>query len=685
MSSLKRIILEIHRRSIWQVLGIYLAASWLVLQIVDVLADSLTLPDWFAPLAVVLLLVGLPIVLATAFVQEGPPTGTRREPASISSPTPPSTPSSPSSPPRSPHRLLTWRNAAAGGVLAAAAWGVIAAGWLFMGAGRPVDAASPVASHSVAALPFENLSPDESDRYFADGIHEEVLSHLSKLGSLRVISRTSVLGYRGGQKNLRTIGEELGADHVLEGSVRRAGDRVRITMQLIDARTDVHLWSETYDRDYTAAEVFDIQSDIANRVAGSLQATLSPETRRRLATRPTENIEAYDLYLRARDHLVRASGLSDTSAVRLLQRAVELDERFALGYANLAIAQASMYWYGVDRRSERLDLAKTAADRALTLDPRLPEGHLALAYYHYFGRRDYGRALEELRRAEEGMPGSAEIMLVHGAIRRRQGDFDAAAAHFARAFELDPRNDFVAFNLAETLRLVGRYDEALRAHDRSIELNPTYPGRHDSKAFTLIYRDEDVAGARRMLQGAHVHVDSTSLWESYWTLELLARDPAAALTWALLAPDEIVGGQYGSRPRTFYTGEANHRLGRLREASAQFDSARVVLERMIETEPDNETATRDLAWVYARLGRREEAIATGRKAVELMPLTRDAFIGQSYLRIIAAVFAQVGEPASAIEMLEGLAEKVPKGYLRPMDPVWDPIRDEPRFRALITG
>ncbi len=308
----RRLIHEIHRRSLWQVLGIYVVGSWFVLQVVDANVGALKLPDWAHPIALILLIIGLPIVLATAFVQEG--VG-RRKPAradeGLGLTEPPTRPAG-------VHRhLFTWRNAILGGVAAFALWGVVAAGWLVLGGRLP----------SVAALPFANLSGDPQDAYFSDGIHDEILARLAKIAGLRVISRTSVLEYRDSPKNLRQVAEELGVGHILEGTVRKVGSRILVTAQLIDVeRDEEHVWVEQYDRELTAENLFEIQGDVAQKIAAALRTELSPEETERIAARPTEDLEAYEYYLRGNESWNRATDRADVEqAIQMWERAVALD------------------------------------------------------------------------------------------------------------------------------------------------------------------------------------------------------------------------------------------------------------------------------------------------------------------------------------------------------------------------
>ena len=329
MSRLQQLIHEIHRRSLWQVLGIYLVGSWLVLQAVDTLAGALNLPDWAPPFALFLLIIGFPIVLATAFVQERPAASEALD-AETAEPIEPGV----------HHKLLTWRNAILGGIGAFALWGAVAAGWLFLGPGvgtrGAASEASPTDLRSIAVLPLANRSALEEDAFFVDGIHDDILTHLSKIDGLKVIARTSVMQYRESPPPIREIAEELDVATVLEGGVQRAGERVRVNVQLIDARTEAHLWAETYDEELTAANIFSIQSDIARKIAAALQATLVPEVEELIEAPPTENLEAYDLYTRGRFIFNAASTTAGMEeAAEFFQQAIEVDPGYAPAYVGL--------------------------------------------------------------------------------------------------------------------------------------------------------------------------------------------------------------------------------------------------------------------------------------------------------------------------------------------------------------
>jgi TolB-like protein len=388
MSSIKRIITEIHRRSIWQVLLVYVGAAWACFELIDAVAQRLELPAWLPGFAIILFLLGLPFVIATALVREegesqlstgefeALPAEAKadelRQVAAV----------------RRRRRILTWRNAAASLIVALAAWGLLAAGWLLVRPGRFDAAAESAATSrpSIAALPFLNLSGLEQDAYFAHSIHGEILTRLQKIGGLRVLSRTSVMGYQDTPKNVREIGEELNAAYILEGEILRAADSVRVNVQLIDARTDEHVWAEIYDRQLSVDNLLSVQSDIAQKIALALRTELTPEELERIEARPTENLEAYQAYLRGRYYMDLPHFTADdlNRALREFQRATELDPDFAIAHAELATAHAQRVFYWVDASDARRQQAIEAGERAFGGDAPSPELSLAAGLYHLF-------------------------------------------------------------------------------------------------------------------------------------------------------------------------------------------------------------------------------------------------------------------------------------------------------------
>ena len=678
MPRLKQLIHEIHHRSLWQVLLIYVGAGWIVFQIVQTVTEGLGLPQWFPAFAALLLLIGLPVVIATAFVREGEAAVTGSDPTLI-----------PVAEARTEaarrHRFLTWRNAVASFVVALAVWGVVATGWLVFGERA---AGSEEERKSIAVLPFQNLSPDPDDAYFTDGIHEEIISQLGKIASLKVISRTSVMEYRDRAENLRTIADELGVTHVLEGSVRRAGDRVRITTQLIAAEEDEHLWAENYERELS--DIFAIQADIAHRIAAALEARLSSEEETSIAAQPTENLEAYDYYLRGIEYVNRPGARPENyrNAQRMYEQAVELDPRFALAYGRLSNLHAYAHEFALDRSEERLRQAREAADRALQIDSDLPEGHLALGYY-YYAVRDYDLALEEVAIAERGLPGDARLLWVRGLIRQRQGKWDEALASLEQALALSPREPYLLFWLGTTYFSLRRYEEAETYFDRTLALPPDFVEAALVKALVPLWGRGDTGPLRMLVDGIPPGFDPSGLVTLvHWLVEYSDRDYAAALD--VLSSSEFEYFEWGgfgavAAPRTLLMGLCYAAMGETRLAQAAADSALRVLGARLRERPDDAQLYRALSWAHALLGNKEEAIREAQRAVELLPISRDAVDGPGYVRNLGNMYARFGEVDAAIEQYERyLSGPAPESikYIR-LDPGIDPVRDHPRFQALL--
>lgn len=466
---LKKLIHEVHRRSLWQVLGIYLVGSWVALQVVDVLGNMVALPAWFPGFALALLVIGLPVVLATAFVQER---GAGREDLEELAPASPDTPIHPG--------VFTWKNATLGGVAALALLGVATVGWWVFGGGPVPEPGVPQANaagataadlHSVAVLPFATRSSVEDDVYFADGMHDDLLTQLSKIADLTVISRTSVEKYRDTEMSIPDIARELGVATIMEGGIQRSGNRVRVNVQLIEAATDRHLWAETYDEELTAESVFRIQSDLAQKIAGALQATLTPEQVERITALPTKNLDAFDLYTRGRYLYERSAGNRPviTKALDLFQQAAALDSTYALAWAGIADAWEYGGSFAFDPEEGHAN-AWVALNRALELDPNLAE---ALARRGLMNLTDgkEAQAEEDFRKALELNPGSALVNSRYGGFLSRTGRTEEAVENARRAVQLNPVQVGTRLDLENLLWTVGEFEEGLRVSQGTVALD----------------------------------------------------------------------------------------------------------------------------------------------------------------------------------------------------------------------
>jgi serine/threonine-protein kinase len=557
---------------------------------------------------------------------------------------------------------------------------------------------SPLAAleKSIAVLPFENRSEDKANAYFADGVQDEILTRLSKVADLKVISRTSVLLYKSGNpRNLREIGQQLGVAHLLEGSVQRVANRVRVNAQLVDARTDAHLWAQTYDRDL--ADVFAIQSEIAQEIAGQLQAKLSPKDKEAIEERPTKDLAAYDLYLRAKELIYGRTLDTDVShwrenyskAVQLLDQAVARDPAFLLAYCQLAYAHDLIYFFNVDQTETRLALAETSVKAAIQLQPDSGETHLAQAIHFYWGYRNYDRAREELAKAQHALPNNAQIVMFLGLIDRRQGRWDEAVRNLEHAVSLDPRNETVIAPLWSTYFMLRRYEEALAMCNRRLALQPQRIAFRIERPSTAVEAEADTAPLRAVINVIEAEGPSSAaeVAEDSFQLALRERDPAAAARALANIPSEGSVYRFWQLPHAWYEGL----LAKLRQdapgAHSAFTAARAEAEKIVRAHPESAGSLNVLARIDAELGQKEKAIQEGRAVCDLEPVEKDAVLGVLWLTELARIYALTGEKDLALQQLD-IVSKLPNGpsygELR-LDPEWDSLRGDPRFEKIVAS
>ncbi len=541
--------------------------------------------------------------------------------------------------------------------------------------------AAGISEKSIAVLPLDNLSEEKENAYFADGIQEELLSNLGKIKDLKVISRTSVMQYKSGiKRNLKEIAQQLGVSKVVEGSVRRSGNRIRVSVQLIDALTDRHIWSENYDR--TLADSLALQGDLATEIAAGVGATLSPQEKARVEAKPTNNPAAYDAYLRARGF---PGGSHQEGGIRLFQEAVRLDPNFVLAWAYLSSAQSLSYWVGTDPSPAQLAAAKDSLDRALALDPNLPEVHLALGNYLYHGPHDYTGALAEFQQAEKGLPNSADVIEAMAALQRRLGHWDEAIAEQRRAVELDPRNIHAAWSLASTYRMLRRFPEALATVDRVLAWDPTKGSLLSTKAEVFLATGDLHAAEPLLLANPGLDPILRAV------CPLFQRRYAAAIE--ILSKALATETDRDARSiEKLLLGLSQQRAGDVAAARATYQDAAQDLKRQLETAaPDSFAAGLThalLGGAYAGLGEAASAIAEGQKAMAIQPTSKDPVEGPDVEETMADIYALLGDADHAIPILKRLlqipyAHAITPAGLR-LDPVWDQIRNDPRFQELAT-
>jgi TolB-like protein/class 3 adenylate cyclase/Tfp pilus assembly protein PilF len=553
------------------------------------------------------------------------------------------------------------------------------------------DDMSVVPEKSIAVLPFENLSADPNNTFFADAIQDEILTDLSNIADLKVISRTSVMQYKTGVKrNLREIANELGVAHIVEGSVQPAGNRVRVRAQLIDAKSDKHLWAERYDRPLD--DIFAIQTDIAKAIADQLQAKLSPAEKAAIEQPPTTDLVAYDRYLRARKLLGRqtfdpTTAENNMRAIRLLEQAVARDPKFLLAQCDLARAQAYLYFVGFDHSPARFTLAKEALSKALDLGPDRGESHLAAAWTAYHCHRDYETALSELAIAERRLPNDPSVFELPGYIARRQGDWKRCISSMERACEVDPRNLWLLQQTAQTYWLLRHFSDMARLLDRTHAVAPDDASTRLTRALIDLESSADAQPAydlvRDLVNEDPAAVDAIS--EQWFYVGLCRRDvDGISHAVASLSPEGII--PFNVRmPRSFCEGLAARTCGDATRAEKAFATTRAEMENVLREQPDYPEAFSILGMADAGLGRSEEALSEGRRAAELLPVTKDAMTGGEILRNLAIIYAWTGEKDLALKQLEDLLPlygPISYGQLR-LHPWWDPLRDDPRFENIM--
>jgi TolB-like protein/Flp pilus assembly protein TadD len=669
---------ELKRRKVYRVAVAYVIAAGGIIQLASAVFPAWELPSWTLRLTVVLLLIGFPLALLLAWAFDVTPQGIQ------------STPSLNHGPELATgHRRRNITLLVGSGVLVSAV-----AGFFLL----PRADATKMGK-SIAILPFENFSNKPENAYFADGIQDDILTNLSKISDLKVISRTSVMAYRGKPKAVRQIGKELGVAAILEGSVRREGNRVRVNVQLINAANDEHIWAEDYDRDLT--DVFAIQTDLAKKIAHELQAQLSPSEQEQMTRKPTENGEAYLAFVEAHNLQAAVEDRAKLNqAVQLYERAIQLDPKFILAIANLSILHSWLYHNFEPTEAER-DRAKKYADQALTLAPDLPDAHLARGYSLYYGERDYEGALREFDIAQRGLPNDAQVYLVIGAIQRRQGKWKESTANLEKAVSLNPNDTWPLQNLFFNYQMQRDFVAANRVVDRALALDPKSFSLWSLKAKLAVLERGDFSVAEKGLAAFQQEMNkaggkppgdrspeaAAELALAKGNVFLFQHKYSEALEAFGQFPNEAAAGKpHGLVEARLFEGIAHEKLGQTAEAQSAFRQARELAEAAVREAPNEPSRHAMLARALAHLGEKEAAIAEAKRATELLPVSVDAFEGPGITGALAEVYALSGENAKAIEVLDGLLSR-PSDMtvaLLKIDPTWDGLRNDPAFQEMLS-
>ncbi len=684
---------ELKRRNVLRMTGLYLVGAWLLTQVASTLLPAFDAPSWALRGLIITLALGFIPAVILSWVFELTPQGLKREDAVA-----PEQSITPQTGRRMDRMIIVVLVLALGYfafdkfVLAPRREAALVPGVV------PNESKSVINAKSIAVLPFENLSEEKANAFFTEGVQDEILTHLARIADLKVISRTSVMQYKSGApRNLREIGQQLGVAHVVEGSVQRAANKVRVNAQLLDARTDAHLWAQTYDRDL--ADVFAIQSEIAKAIADQLQAKLSPNEKKAIEQPPTTDLAAFDLYSRAKSLLLTRSFSATNEpdrrkAIELLDEAVKRDPSFFDAYCQLAFAHEQLYAVtGSDHTPARLALAEAAVQAATRLRPDAAETHLARAQYLYYGLRDYAGALAELEIARRGLPNDPRLFELTGYILRRRGQQEEGLRNLERAVELDPRNFLTLQQIALSYQFLGRYAEAIAAMDRALAIVSDNVETRANRGLWYICWKGDTRPLHQTIdailaQGAGAIVRAADIW---FFCALAERDPAAAERALVALGDNPCWNESAIiLSRSFGEGLLARMSKDEARASTAFEAARAQQEKIVQAQPDYGPTLCVLGLIDAALGRKDLALDEGRRAIALTPLEKDVVNGSFVLQYFAITAAWAGDKDLALQQLEaGLRAPAASlmlsyGALK-LHPLWDPLRGDPPFEKIVTS
>src|SRR6266576_2635681 len=655
---------ELKRRKVYRVAAAYIVAAGFLIQMASATFPAWELPNWSLRLVIALLLIGFPSALILAWDYDITAQGIQITPT------------------KGAHRRRNLILLIGTGVIVSASAGFFL---LPRAVRQKVD-------KSVAVLPFQNLSSDPENAYFADGIQEEVLTRLAKIADLKVISRASTQQYQSEPGNLSEIAKQLGVANILEGSVQKAADQVRVNVHLVNAQTGSQLWAETYDR--KLSDIFGVESEIAKGIAASLQAKLTGREEQALAAKPTNNPEAYDAYLRGLAFEARSNYSSDAlfKAIDFYDLAVRLDPNFALAWARLSGVHALLYFNRGDTTAARRDAAREALENARRLQPDSPETLLFLGYYQYWVLRDYGLAKATFGRVSKMLPGNSQVLYALGAIARREGHWDESVAYWERGLALDPRNTALLTEVAFTYAALRQFSAALKLYDRALDILPNEFYLMASKA--SIYQAEgNLQEAAKSLVEVNAQTNSDAAVRIKLTQLRLERNPTEAirLVQAREARLDFASG-IDKGMKQMGLALVERVAGDTAQAKAAAEQARNTLEPLRKDQPDNAFVAAALAVAYAMLDEKGSALNEAQRAITLVPSSKDRLSGPAFEENLALVEMIIGENRRAISTLTQLLQTPYGGWLYSptpitpallkLDPIWDPLRADPAFQKL---
>jgi TolB-like protein len=677
---------ELKRRNVYKIALAYAVIAWLLIQAASILFPTFEAPAWVMKVFVAILAAGFPIALVLAWAFELTPEGIKRTEEV------------------GPSESITQHTGRKIDFVIIGVFALVIA-LLLYDRYRPqkTSSAFTLPEKSIAVLPFENLSEEKTNAYFAEGIQDEILTRLSSVRDLKVISRTSTAKYQSKPDNLKTVANELGVATLLEGAVQKSGDKVRVNVQLIDARTDSHLWAKTFDRDFK--DVFAVESEVAQEITDTLKAKLSSSESHELASVPTQDPQAYDLFLQAGYQLRAAESLplaeTYARAEEFYRQAIARDPKFAQAYAALAYCWLSSHWFLSRRTPAQLAEAKSLVDRALELAPNSPEAHVSLAIFYYWGHRQYDAALAELQRTLDLQPNNAKARQYRAWILRRQGKWDQFLGEAKLAQELDPRDEQIPANVALSFTPLREWNEAERYASRALAIDPNNFIAITAQVNARLNGRGDIDGARKALDAARGRTAFPGIGGGGVAPGAAAVGNVSAVSGGLPVYLHVIVRQFANALAVWDTAPELKSASHSRRLSARVaihvlagqttrdeaEEARVLLEKELSERPDDLFGRGQLAWVYLALGRKADALRLSREAADLLTIEMDAILGAAGQIGLAEIETWADKPEEATKRLRHLLS-IPSGISiarLKIDPVWDPIRDRPDFQQLLSG
>lgn len=664
------------RHPIYKIGAVYAATAFVIIEFINIVFPALHLPDWSLTLVVLLVIIGFPIALVISwatFPKHGEAQNNSTVDEQHSS--------------KSPLQRISWKRTTISTLVLIF---ISIVGYLSYN--HFFHSYATITDKSIAVLPFKNLSDNKDDEYFTEGMTDEILGDLSKMSGLKVLSRTSTEQYKNTTKTMKEIGLELGVQTLLEGSVHKLGDELRVIVQLIDANSDEHIWAKTYNRQMK--DVFALQSDVAQQIASELGNTLLPEEKKRIESKPTNNLKAYDYYLHGIKYLEAFEYDRNTDegqeAQRMFNAAIELDPKFIEARSALCNTYILFAWFNRESSSYTFNSkAKAEVDTIEEMNIDKPCVHEALGNYTYRIERDYPHALSEYNKARHEDPNNSRVLLAVAYVFRRLALFDSTMIYFNKALERNPKSVGTYYDMVETDLLRRNPDEALSTINKAIILEPENAKLYKEKAEIFIKLNVDLKEAKRILDSAKTLVDPLKLEDDYNYIDYLQGNYLSLIKKLLMNPDSIDFEQYDITINSLNIALIYYYEGNIMDATKYFSRARDTILSKIKNTPEDFRLFGALGIAYAGLGDKESAINNGNLERDMMPPSKDALLAVNAIENLALIYTLLGNQDEAIALLEQ-EMKMPKGWdctntvpMLKIYPKWIALRNNPGFKKLI--